>query len=91
MNHCEFKDTLSNIKAEYRMLSIVQKFVGWVVAGCLNVCMACRQEQNCFRKWKGNFPLTLWSQLDVWFCVFHWHHSTQEWTEHKLARSISSY
>jgi len=36
------------------------------------------------------FPSVLWSQLDEWFFVSHWHHSTNECTEHKHNRSEPS-
>jgi len=47
--------------------AIIQKFVGWVVARCLNVCMTLSQKLNYFWKWRGNVP---WLCDHNWMCDF---------------------
>lgn len=39
------------------MFSVIQKFFGWVVSGCLNACMSWSQKSNYFWILRGNIFL----------------------------------
>lgn len=59
MDHCQFKDFISNAGSEHRVFCAIQKFIGWVMVRRLNV----------WRQWKWRWNLFISSVMHDYWCV----------------------